>query len=86
MGLGSTARKLQTLSDTAEELYHKLGEILERVQGIEESIEDSRERVTAVEARLDRQEALLEAVAREHDIDVEAVAPAVETEDDELEE
>lgn len=87
MGLGSTARKIQKLSDTAEELYKKLGEILERIRGIEESIEDSRERVAAVEARLERQEALIEAIAREHDLDPAEVAPPMaELEADEADE
>lgn len=63
MGLGSTARRLQNLTDTAEELYKKLGEILERIRQIEGSIEESSDRLESIEARLDRQEALLEALA-----------------------
>ena len=69
MGLGSTARKIQALTDTAEELYRKLGEILDRVHAIEESIETSGDRLTEIEARLARQDALLEAIARDAGID-----------------
>ena len=74
MGLGSTARKIQALTETAEELYRKIGEVLERVRAIETSIEDSSARLTSMEDRLDRQEALLEAIARVHDIDVDGLA------------
>lgn len=69
MGLGSTARKIQTLTDTAEELYHKLQEVLERVRGIQTSIEDSAEQLDSIDARLDRQEALIEAIAEANGID-----------------
>lgn len=73
MGLGSTARKLQALSDTAEELYRKLGEVLERVREIEASIEGTDERLAAIETRLDRQEALLGAIAEASGVDPAAV-------------
>lgn len=73
MGLGSTARKLQGLTDTAEELYSKLSEVLERVRDIEESIETTNTRVTEMNDRLDRQDAVLDAVADELGIDVEAI-------------
>lgn len=86
MGLGSTARKLQALSDTAEELYRKLGEILDRVHAIEESIEDSSDRLAAMETQLARQEALLEALARDHDIDPDAIDLPSADEADESEE
>lgn len=71
MGLGSTARKIQKLSDTAEELYHKLGEILERIREIEHSIEDSSDRLRTIEHRLDQQAVLIEAIAEANDIDPE---------------
>lgn len=69
MGLGSTARRLQQLGDTAEELYGKLSEVLDRVRGIEGSIEETNEHVTAIETRLDRQERLLEALAEANGLD-----------------
>lgn len=73
MGLGSTARRLQNLTDTAEELYKKLGEILERIRQIEGSIEESSDRLESIEARLDRQEALLEALAEAEGIDPSSI-------------
>ncbi len=78
MGLGSTARKLQGLTDTAEELYAKISEVLDRVRGIESSIEHTDERVEELNDRLDRQAAILEAIAEDHDIDIEAVTPEEE--------
>lgn len=61
------------LSDTAEELYKKIGQILERIQQIETSIEDSSDRLDDIERRLARQEALLEALAEANDVDVSAI-------------
>lgn len=84
MGLGSTARRLQNLTDTAEELYKKLGEILERIRQIEGSIEESSDRLESIEARLDRQEALLEALAEAEGIDPSSIE--VPDDEDDLEE
>ena len=78
MGLGATAKKIQMLSDTAEDLYRKLTEVLERVRGIETSIEETNERVTTIEYRLDQQRALIEAIAVEYDLDVEEILAEVE--------
>ncbi len=78
MGLGATAKKIQMLSDTAEDLYHKLTEVLERVRGIETSIEETNERVTTIEHRLDQHGALIEAIAEANGVDVEEVLAAVE--------
>ncbi|MFW6448795.1 MAG: DUF5798 family protein [Halobacteriota archaeon] len=74
MGLGSTAKRIQTLTETAEELYGKLSEVLDRVRGIERSIEETNERVTAIEARLERQERLLTALAEANGVDVEGTS------------
>lgn len=71
MGLGSTARRVQQLTDTAEELYGKISEVLDRVREIESSIEETNERVTEIEARLDRQERLLEALADDRGVNAE---------------
>ncbi|MFP4589983.1 MAG: DUF5798 family protein [Halobacteriales archaeon] len=81
MGLGSTAKRVQRLSEVAEELYGKLSEVLDRVRDIEGAIEETNDRVTAIEARLDRQERLLEALAEANGVDVEAVTEAESTGD-----
>ena len=86
MGLGSTARKIQTLSDRAEELYRKIGEVLERIQGIAETIEDTHDRLDDIDRRLARQEALLEAVAEANDIDPASIEVEVADDADEADE
>lgn len=73
MGLGSTARKIQGLTDTAEELYGKLTEVLERVREIETAIDETKGRVGEIDARLERQSAILEAIAEEHGIALDEI-------------
>lgn len=73
MGLGSTAKKIQTLADRAEQLYEQLIELRERVIKLEEATETTSERVEELAGEQRQQQALLKAIADEHDIDVEAV-------------
>lgn len=68
MGLGGTAKKLQTLTDTAEKLYQQLVEIKDRIVGLEETTDKTQAEVEAIAAQLDRHEAILEALAEEHDL------------------
>lgn len=73
MGLGSTAKKLQTLADRAEQLYAQLKDLRERVMGLEESVEETSRRVDHLENDSEKQLVLLKELAREQDIDVESV-------------
>ena len=70
MGLGSTAKKLQTLTDTAETLYEQLGDLRDRVVGLEQTTEDTNERIERLETELKQHRAILEAIAEEQDIDL----------------
>jgi len=45
MGLGSTAKKLQTVADIAEKLYAKVNEIRERVEAMQGAVQSTEERV-----------------------------------------
>lgn len=74
MGLGGTAKKIQTLADTAEKMYQRLNELREQVQATHESVTDTTDRVKHLENEMAEQRALLNAVARELDIDVETVS------------
>lgn len=80
MGLGSTARKLSSLSDLAEKLYSQVSDLRERVGGLERDLEATRERVDAIDAETRRQRALLEAIAEEQGVDVAAVLDGVDDE------
>ncbi|WP_435153387.1 DUF5798 family protein [Haladaptatus sp. DFWS20] len=78
MGLGSTAKKIQKVADTAEKLYAKLNELREQVLAIRDSLEATDERVQQLEIKNAEQKALIEALAREQGIDVESVLDDVE--------
>jgi stress response protein YsnF len=73
MGLGSTAKKIQTLADRAEQLYVKLKEVHERVLSVEGTVEDTQARVSELENALEHQRVVIEALAEDRGIDVDAV-------------
>ncbi|WP_435360296.1 DUF5798 family protein [Haloarchaeobius sp. DFWS5] len=73
MGLGSTAKKLQTVAERAEQLYAQMKDVRERVIKIEEDVDSTATRVTGVETELEEQRLLLEALAEEQGIDVDNV-------------
>jgi len=73
MGFGSTAKKVQKLADTAEKLYGRLDEVRTQVVETRETVDDSNARLRELEAEVAAQGALVEAIAEEHDIDVESV-------------
>ncbi|WP_458206294.1 DUF5798 family protein [Haladaptatus sp. NG-SE-30] len=82
MGLGSTAKKIQKVADTAEKLYAKLNELREQVLAIRDSLEATDERVQHLESENAKQRALIEALAEEQGIDVDGVLDDVaETEE-----
>ncbi|RNJ26666.1 DUF5798 family protein [Halosegnis longus] len=74
VGLGNAAKKIQQLSDLAEKLYVRMNEVREKVDATQEQVDDTHQRVVRLERKVDEQRALIEAVAAEHDIDVEQVA------------
>ncbi|GAA0201787.1 DUF5798 family protein [Haladaptatus pallidirubidus] len=82
MGLGSTAKKIQKVADTAEKLYAKLNELREQVIAIRDSLEATDERVQKLEVENAEQKALIEALAHEQGIDVESILEDVEPPED----
>ena len=78
MGLGSTARKLQELADAAEKLFRQLSDLRERVNGLEEDLQATSDRVVDIETEQREQRALLEAIADEQGVDVEAAVADVD--------
>lgn len=78
MGLGSTAKKVQKLADTAEKLYTKLNELRDQVNEMRETLETTSERVAALETENAEQRALIEALAKEEGIDVDDVVADVD--------
>ncbi|WP_435349062.1 DUF5798 family protein [Haloarchaeobius sp. HRN-SO-5] len=69
MGLGSTAKTIQTLADRAEQLYAQLMDVRERLSRIEDDIEATSDRVIDVERELEEQRVVLEALAEDAGLD-----------------
>lgn len=73
MVLGDATKKLQTISDRAEQLYEKVNDLIRKVEDTQEDLAETRERVESLESELATQRALVEALAREAGVDVDAV-------------
>lgn len=73
MGLGSTAKKLQTVADRAEQLYAQLDNVREQLTDLRAKVEEIHTTVTTLETKHQQNRALLEALADERGIDVEEV-------------
>jgi DNA repair ATPase RecN len=73
MGLGNTAKKLQRVADMAETLYEKVDELRSQVNEVKAHVETTSQRVERIERDLDDQRAVLDALAREQGIDVDAL-------------
>ena len=73
MGLGSTAKKLQGLSDRAEAMYKQVQELQKRIIHLEEEVDDTHDTVKRLDHQITEQRALLLAIADELDIDGEEI-------------
>jgi len=73
MGLGSTAKKLQKVADMAEDLYAKLNEQKQQLQELRNTVEETNDHVADVDRELAEQRALLDALAEEQGLDVDAI-------------
>lgn len=71
MGLGSTAKKLQNLVDTAEDLYKRMNDLRERLVRMETTIDETHERVDAIEREVAETRVVIEAIADDQGIDVD---------------
>lgn len=76
MGFGGTAKKLQTMVDTAEKLYDRVQEVRDTLLDTKETVEDTNERVATLETELAAQQAVLDALAEREGVDVDAVREA----------
>ncbi len=74
MGLGSTTKKIQMLADTAEKMFHRLNEVREQVETTQTTVQDTGDRVQQLETEVVEQRAILEAIATDLDIDLDAVS------------
>ena len=83
MGFGSTAKKLQKVTEYAEQLYERFEKLRGEVDELRGTVEDTNDRVATLERQLAEQRALVEALADRDGVDVEAAVvdaePAHET-------
>jgi len=78
MNISQAVKRIQQLADLVEKLIQQSNELRERVIGVEETVDDTNGRLEDLERAVERQSALLEALAEQEGIDVEAVAADVE--------
>ncbi|KDE59562.1 hypothetical protein EL22_20320 [Halostagnicola sp. A56] len=81
MGLGSTAKKVQTISDMAEKMYKQVQQIQQRIINLEEEVDDTHATTEELDRQLTEQRELLLAIAEEQGIDGEAVLADVAIDD-----
>ena len=72
MGFGSTAKKLQKVTEYAEQLYERFEKLRNEVEDLQETVEDTNGRVATLERELAEQRALVEALAERDGVDIEA--------------
>lgn len=73
MGLGGTAKKLQKVAEMAEDVYARLNDLRDQIREMRETVGETQDRVETLEAESAEQRAILEAMAEERGIDVDAV-------------
>ncbi|AGB36904.1 DUF5798 family protein [Natronococcus occultus] len=73
MGLGSTAKKLQGMSERAEALYKQVQELQQRITNLEEEVDDTHDTVNRIDHQLTEQRELLLAMAEQQGIDGEEI-------------
>ena len=73
MGLGSTAKKIQMVSDRAEQMYKQVQELQERIFHLEEEVDDTHDTVRRLDHQLTEQRALLIEMAEGQGLDAEAI-------------
>lgn len=81
MGLGGATKKLQKVADMGDELYGKINELRDQVVEMRVTVQDTHRRVAALENKVDQQGAVLEALAEQEGLDVDAVLTEVAIEE-----
>jgi uncharacterized coiled-coil DUF342 family protein len=81
MGLGGATKKLQKVADMGDELYSKINELREQIIEMRETVQDTNQRVDALENKLDQQGAILEALAEKEGLDVDELLTEVAIEE-----
>lgn len=73
MGLGSTAKKLQKVTDIAEQLFKRIDQMRGEIQSLQQAVESTETDTAELRREIAETRALVEAVAETEGIDTEAV-------------
>lgn len=73
MGLGGTAKKLQRIANMAEEMYARVNELREQLNGLGQTVEQTNATVEQLRREHAETRALVEQLAEQEGIDVEEV-------------
>ncbi|CAJ52010.1 DUF5798 family protein [Haloquadratum walsbyi] len=73
MGLGTTAKKLQKVTEMAENVYQRLNELRTQISEMRETTGETQAAVDRLETETAEIRALVEAIADEEDIDTETI-------------
>lgn len=71
MGFGSTAKKLQRVTDLADEVYDRLSTLHDQIASLRDTVEETNDRVSDLEAELADQRTIIDELARKQGIDPE---------------
>lgn len=74
MGLGSTAKKLQTVAEKAEKVYKRMNKLRDEVEQTQRTVDETKAAVESLEDELREQRAVLYELAEQQGIDAAAVA------------
>ena len=85
MGLGSTAKKIQGLSERAEAMYKQVQQLQKRIINLEEEMDETHDTVNRIDHQLTEQRELLLAIAEERGIDGEEILAQAAIDEAELE-
>ena len=78
MDIAGTKKKIQRVVKVAEETYKKINQVIEQVEQLREDLEKTSEQVDHIEREQAEQRALLESLAEEQGLDVDAILEDVE--------
>ena len=81
MGLGSTTKKIQLLAERAEQMYNQVMELRDQITELRETVEETGDRVEGLDRRSAQQWEVIQAMATELDVDVDAVLTEAAIED-----
>lgn len=77
MGLGGATKKLQKVADMGDELYSRINELREQILEMRETVQDTNQRINALENKVDQQNAILEALAEKEGLNVDELLTEV---------